>query len=306
MAGTLVKRGTYRASNGVSWGRWLGGLPAVALVAAMMAWALQLAYALGCRAGLGPVMLILVLMWPLAGAMYVFIDWAHCRNRLLASGAALLAGLVAFCGQYAIGAVADEGWQAACRLDLLPARIAERSRTDAAAAAAEGDQPRTLTEIDESARSHLFFTGILGLLFVVMPVMTAWQRAGHAYSEMGRCWMKRVKATLPAGAGTALVELFESGGYELARQIRGMELTALDSRCEAVLEFCEADGRASAELPGYVTLTEYDVRQRIGGNRTNSSLVVRQMELSPDEVAALAGLFPAVAGAARAPAVAAV
>ena len=145
------------------------------------------------------------------------------------------------------------------------------------------------------------------LLMVVLPVMTAWTRAGQAYSETGQCWMRRLKATLPPGAGSALVELFESGGYELARQIRGMQLMPIDSRCEVVLEYCESDGRSSRESPGYLTLTEYDVRQRlVGRDRINSWLVVRQMELAPEEVAALAGLFPALAGQEQAPALQAV
>ena len=95
MANTATTRRTYSSTDRVMWSRWILGLIPLGIVATTMAWGLHLVHQPGGYAGL---FWTFLLMWPLAGMIHVLVEWAHCRNRLLAAGTALLTGAAAFCG----------------------------------------------------------------------------------------------------------------------------------------------------------------------------------------------------------------
>ncbi len=143
-------RAVYRPGGRVHWFKLIPGLIATAGVAVVLAWCLSFAFENG---------FYLILVAPfiaglaLAGTWYVTLTWSHCRNKRFAVASSIALALISSLGSYEFGLLKIVGVRNVQRIDLLPAYIQLRMKTDAPRPA---NRPRA--NIAQTAGPTLFNT----------------------------------------------------------------------------------------------------------------------------------------------------
>lgn len=309
-------RAAYRPSGKASLLRLLPLSALAFLVASFLAIVLYIIYLLGFYyIVVVPILAVL----PVAALTVLAVHFGHCRSRRLAGTIGAVASALLYLGYYQMGVFDGAGPEGLARLDLLPSYIAFRMNTDRidhepgpgvpdddAPAAGAGDEAPAGAG-DEAPALGLFhrvmnwcvFAAELLLVFSVTVVLAV-RRASRPYCERCRCWMDREFANHPPEHLEAILEALGGDPARFPAISAGSVRTDVPHVALAA-EYCARSKHSPEDADSFPVY--FSVKTATGVNRgalTNfdlapGKLLVRQVELSEEELEALAPSFPKLA-----------
>lgn len=253
------------------------------------------------------VMTPLVLGLPVAGAVWAAVTGGGCRNRVVGGLLGLAAGLVYFLSHYQFDLAHQLGNRWLTRVDILPAYIELRVKTDVSrkvgAKDDAGGQPRAGDTADLVFRWLKF--GLEGLAAVLPALAAGFGPAGKPFSERHRRWLIAHPVKLPADAAEPITAAVRDG--DPADLNAAFDPAAApDPRRHTLLTVEYVPGEPDS--PVYLTVAA--VTGADNPKKTKVRRVLRQSLLTPDEAAVLGARlalpragFPAQAGPAAGAAV---
>ncbi len=271
----LRDRPKYQRSGKVNWLRLLPLLLVPVVTSLLLACLLALVFAWGHYYS---IIVPLAASMPVAGATYLTIRWAHCRNRFVAGLVGLLAGMVLFPGWYHVDFISVEGPQVAARFDLLPQYIVFRMQTDAEVDA------QGLADRPDVIGNWLMF--VLELLLVnTFAVGAAVYRASRAYCESCGRWMRLALATGPPDAGTAIAEALACGTLAHLPPVPQLQRNSSYASTTVSVEACRKL-KADSACPTYLTIVETGGQRLLFAPKKRE--LIKQGAITVDELSVLA------------------
>jgi hypothetical protein len=285
-----LKREYYAAQHTVSFARmpllFLGAF----LSALGLAWALQFAFFHDWYL----VILVPILAGlALAAALYLLVTWTHCRNRWLACGVGISAGLIAFLGYYYLCLIQILPPGNATRFDLLPRYILLRLQHDVVDDDVGRAQPPNVQKEPSIGLNAFAFLGELALI-AGFPAIVAWRRARRAYCEELKQWMRQAVALFPMHSGESLEDAFQGGRVAefIAKVPPGGDP---QSACRLVLEYAKPATGSPLEYPFYASIEDIPADRPWYWPRRMRRTYVRQARLTPQEIVTVLPLFAGLA-----------
>jgi len=239
---------------------------------------------------------LIVLVPIVAGAaIAVSVYWAirlgQCRNRWLGMMLGLVCGCVVYFGYYYIDMVVNFGPQA-LRPDALPSYIAFRIQNDVTLPT---DAPRGNANANAKPfwplNAFMFCMELGGILWV--SGIVGFRAASRAFDESQGRWAEAAHTTIAYGQSQTLLQAKQRGSLlEGLSAVQPVRNQMQQPHCMLVLEsFNGPDG-----LPLRTFLSAYELRmpgQVLSINELlfTKRMGMRQVELSPEELAAAMRLF---------------
>ena len=179
----------HSGGKGPAPGRFLPGMLALLLASLSLSAVLVTAFEAGFYMS---VLIALILAVPLGVAVFGFVWWTHLRWPLLAGGIGLLAGAVAYLGQYHLWFVWQFGSELWHRIDTLPDIIHLRMLTDSSTSSAT-----PAAEADVSPVENWVFFGLELMFMAGAGGLVGFLAAKRPWC--GRCgrWAERTVVALP-------------------------------------------------------------------------------------------------------------
>jgi hypothetical protein len=230
---------------------------------------------------------------PVAGAAYLAVGGAHCRNGVVAGLFGLLAAAVLYLGYFHVHFVAEVGPivgpSAIYRLDLLPRFILFRMQTDVVVDEAGKEQAA------QGPWMNWVFFLVDFLVVIALVVGAAVARSGRVYCERCQRWTRRLMTHLPPWTAEAVQQALESGRLADLPEVPPPK-GVLPAPCASfTVEYCRRAG-SQASCPVYLTAKQLTKRQ-------GAKVILNQVEVTAEELRGLAekipSLAPAEAGARR-------
>jgi len=238
---------------------------------------------------------LIVLVPIVAGAaMAVSVYWAirlgQCRNRYLGMMLGLIGGCTVYLGYYYIDMVVNTGPQALLRPDILPSYIVFRIQNDVTLPT---DAPGANANAKPFWPLNAFmFCMELGVILWVSGVV-GFRTASRAFDESQGRWADAAHTTIAYGQSQTLLQAKQRGSLlEGLSAVQPVRNQMQQPHCMLVLEsFNGPDG-----LPLRTFLSAYELRmpgQVLSINELlfTKRMAMRQVELSPEELAAAMRLF---------------
>ncbi|MEM7312205.1 MAG: hypothetical protein AAF497_03540 [Planctomycetota bacterium] len=263
----------YAPSGKVRIERLIPGAIFLFATAGLVAWGL---FTLGCMGRYVFMLVPGIAGLFMAGVLHLVIDVTHTRNQLVAISLAVICTAVLIFGP------------------LLFAYVHSGELKDAFAwLSTRSDSIFEPNETRYPVKYTLFLLTVeLNFVGYILTKCVKWS-VGRAFCESSNQWMSRSRASLPAGYGEPLSEALRGGEVDLLQQLQPTELSPADERCEVILEYCSGAESREKEVSAYLSLFEYKLVRARRSEGMHPFPVVRQLLLNQDQMAALAGLFPA-------------
>jgi hypothetical protein len=150
----------------------------------------------------------------------------------------------------------------------------------------QNGQPKPPTPVWNWTRFGIDLT-----LAVVIVAGLARARAGRAYCEPCRRWMRRQMIIAPLGKGPVLARALTEGELDLLESIEPMPLRFTRTCTTIDLEYCSGSGKPGSRCAVYVTLKELDKYAPV---KERSTTYLAQHAISQGELFALADKLPAL------------
>jgi len=233
----------------------------------------------------------------LAGCMKFAIRNGHCRSPLVGALAGLCAGMILYLGYYYCGMVYHFGRETITRPDLLPRYINARMKTDVLRGTHDyrrDDDPANPREGNVWMNWITF--SIESVIVIAFAVGAAVANTRKPYCEKCRRWMKREITLFDPAQETDLTEAFRNNSAQaLAIQCSGPVFATVPSLMLAA-DICPSvnDGK-SRDCPVYASLK--NVQKAVNAptldpfDSAQGNLLLRSIQLNPDEIAALGSRF---------------
>lgn len=295
-----IGRPTYRSSGKVRWTRFLPCAAATLGVGALGAVGLHAAYFMESYY---MILTPLFASVPMMATVFWAVAAGHCRNHRIAWLLGLTAAVVLYSGYYYVGWVHAVGVNNAHRIEELPDYIVWRMQTTVWV---DRDQQPDADGDDEPpvpALNAMLAAIELGSLLALVP-FAAGVRSRRVYDEATGRWSDLLLAPLASGSGSPLRNALIEGRLPQAiAQMPHGRLTSSQPYCEVAVEHTPPDALRPSPSPVYLSLRELRLPGALGilnyylplGIFSGGRELVRQCELSPEEVAALHRIFPALA-----------
>ncbi len=288
---------TFYKPGGVNWGRFLPWLiPAFAVAVALAEGMYQLFHI-----GHYYVIIVPILASLAVGALITLaVKQGHCRNRLAAGAAGFAAGLVLYLGSYYLGMAhlsAQLGLPGAPRLDRLPSYIRLRMETDVTRDAYESrNDERKQSRSSDPTMNWIRF-GIEFLAVLGITTAAGLKRSRKAYCQQCGHWMDRELTQFDPAQSTELLEALRTGSARSLAALCAKAAFTTVPNLTLAIESCPSlqDGRAR-DCPVYASIKNVTVNPQgavlDAFEQAKGKVVVRGLQLNPDELAALALRFP--------------
>jgi hypothetical protein len=299
----LVNRTSYRSSGRVKSSVFLPCAVLTLGISALLAAALHVSFIAGAYY---PILMPVFASIPAAAMVYWAVSVGHCRNRRVGQLLGLTAGLVLYLGYYHVGLIQEIGVRNAYRVDRLPGYIVWRMQnTVIVMGNEERDVERNVQEAlpIRTSFNACLSAAELGFVLAFVPFLGG-VRAGRAYAEAHERWTDLFIAALPPGSGNAVMDSLEDGS--LPRTLAQIPRTAIgymQPYCEIAVEYAPVDEHGVSPSAVYLSIREIRTPGPSGTlNYYLSFLIfsrcrqlVRQCELTREEIASFDRLFPAFA-----------
>ena len=287
-------RRPYRVSGRV---RWATFLPLAALALAV---AVGMGFLLHAANKAGWYLIVIapiIAAVPVAALVILAVNLGQCRNRAIGGLLGLVAGVVLYLSYYEAGLIDMVGPLALERLDILPNYIWFRLQTDVIQDAKPGKNPAGGPQ--PSVGMNI---GTFALELVILATLTTTSglnRARKPFDEARRRWLVEEASTLVPGSGHALAEALDAGRLDALAEVPPDRAAPATSHARVAVHYGPMIGEMPAAWPVYLTIDEVEIT--IKGlvskkPKVRTARVLRQVELSAEEAALLASLFPELAG----------
>ncbi|MBI5368676.1 MAG: hypothetical protein HZA54_16695 [Planctomycetes bacterium] len=222
----------------------------------------------------------------IVGLLWQVITYGRCRNRLVAGLLGGACGLLLFISYFHSGQIDRHGIERWYRLDSLPEYVGYRMKTD------------TITE-ERKVTTSVFANGmnaVLGLgLTLWLTVWYAQKVAARAYCESCGRWTERDQAFLEKGRGEGVRVALETGKLAELRLVPAFEPSLRSRHCGLLIEYCPPRPGGGGPCPCLLSVKEVSKSGAGRYNKVEGALgksILRQVQLTPEEVAALGARFP--------------
>jgi len=285
----------FKSSGGTDWGKFLPWLVVPFAVAALLAGVMFWLYSVGHYY---VVFVPAVAAVAVAACVKLAVGKGHCRSRWVGAVAGVVAGGLLYFGYYYFGMVHHLGPEAAGRLDLLPTYIRVRIQTDVLRDT--HDSRRNDESLRRPSRNTAMNWVTFGIEVIVVFGFTtaaALGRARKPYCESCGRWMRREVTHFDPAQLPELTEAFRNGAARSLAAQCAKPVFATVPHAMLAAEICPSvhDGMAR-DCPVYVSLK--NVVKAVAGNQlldafdsSQGKVLMRSMQLNPDEVAALGARF---------------
>jgi len=221
----------------------------------------------------------------------------HCRSPWVGGAAGVLAGLVLYLGYFYFGMIYQLGPETATHPELLPYYLRARMMTDvirdAAAPSHDEESPREHSGNSWFNWGTLAFEAIAVLAFTTLAGV---QRSRKAYCPTCQQWMVREVTHFDPTQSAELLEVFRTGSARSLAALCAKPVHVTVPNTTLAVEFCPSaqDGRAR-DCAVYASMK--NVTQGSGTPTTDpfdsakGKVVLRSLQLNPDELAALGARF---------------
>jgi hypothetical protein len=275
-----LESATYRLSGKVNWARYLPALVipigAGLAMAAVLCWAFahDWYYSL-----ILPVVAALIAGISARGAVVL----GHCRNRIVAGLFGALAGAILYLGYFHFHFVSLVGWSGIGRVDMLPGFVRFRMQTDAAVDRNGQMRPPL------PARNWSYF-GIELVLAVTIVAALSVSRAGRAYCEPCRRWMRRLLMTAAPGSGPPLADALIQDRLESLTSIDAVMPKVRQPSTLIELEYCRRHANSPSPCLAYISVRE--VNRDAARGREKAKTLLKQHGIDGKVFRALADKIP--------------
>lgn len=278
------ERSVYRPSGKVNWLRLPFWTLATLLVSLGMAWCLYLIFEWGWYYF---IIVPFLVSLPVLGAVCLAVHASRCRSRFVAAMLGVVAAVVFYLGYFHIHMVSLFGPQLVSRVDLLPQFVQVRMELDQVV------DERGKKSVRGPIHNWVHF-GIELLGLTVMMGIVAAGRARRAYCESCGCWTRKQTVYGPPGCGFAVHDALRQGAWEGLTKVPALAANPSESRSVFDLEYCPAAVKDRCRTPAFLSIRELEVtgKGKSGGTKTNELL--KQAELSAEELQALSQKIPAI------------
>jgi hypothetical protein len=215
----------------------------------------------------------------------------HCRNWLVGGLAGLCAAVVLYLGYFYCGMIYHWGPRYTSRLDLLPAYIRARMKTDAIRDSHDSKESSTHSTV----MNWVFFNidaGIV-LLLVVFPGI---QRSRRPYCESCRCWMTRRVTSFNPNTSVTVMDALRSGASHTLAALCAAPVYSSVPNLSVGIDLCPSlQAGGSRGCPVYISVKQVRQAQGFAGadpiDQAQGKLLLRTLQATSGEMAALAPRF---------------
>lgn len=284
----------FYKGTGVDWARFLPWLLGAFIVASILAECMAELF----RAGHYYILIVpLVAALCVGGMINVAVNRGHCRSSLIGGLAGFSAGILLYLGYFYWGMIHDFGTDVAGHPELLPRYIQVRMMIERTRDV--HDPGRDDDEKTARPDSAYFNWGRSGLeLAFVLAITTGagLKRARKPYCSSCRQWMVRELTQFEPAQSTEVVEALRAqSGRSLAALSAKAPFATIPNFTLAV-DYCPSlKERASRDCPVFVSGKNINTAPKNTVldpfEQSKGKLLVRNMQLNSDELAALAPRF---------------
>ena len=284
-------RNFYQGS-GVNWSRFLPWLLSVFVVAGVLAEGLFLLF----HAGHYYVIIMpVVAALAVGGLVSLAVNQGHCRNQLVAGAAGFCAGLVLYLGSYYCGMIYHLGPEASGRLDWLSHYIRLRMETDVTHNTYDTDR-----DSKRKRSGNLYVNwGRFGIeLILVLGLTTAAgiKRSRKSYCQQCRRWMERELTPFEPAESAGLLEVLRNGAARSLAALCAKAAYSTVPNTTLAVEYCPTFKEGmTRDCPVYVYVKSITAVPpnaiRDSFEQSKGKILVRGLQLNPDEIPALAPRF---------------
>jgi hypothetical protein len=284
----------FPKSSGVNWGVFLTWLVVPFGLAGLLAGLLFWLFSVGHYY---IIIMPAVAALAVGGCLKLAIGKGHCRNRPVAIAAGVCAGLLLYLGYYYCGMVYHFGPAAARRPDLLPDYIRMRIQTDVLRDAHDSRRDNDTARRKGSAFINWGVFAVETVIVLGFTTAAGLARARKSYCEICRQWMVREITHFDPAQTEGLMAAFRSSSARALAGLGAQPAFATFPCAMLAVEYCPSvrDGRAR-DCPVYASLKR--VTSAVGSNQfldafdsSQGKVLIRSLQLNPDEVAALGSRF---------------
>jgi hypothetical protein len=292
----------FYKGKGVDWPRFLPWLLAAFIVAAILAEGMALLFSIGQY-------YIFIVPFAAAacvmGMMTLAVNKGHCRSRWIGGLSGFCAGFVLYVGYFYFGMIHDIGPVVAGHPEFLPTYI--RLRMQVEQTRDIGETPKHDEEQKPTRGNTYANWGRFAFEFAVVLVITTGaglKRARKPYCETCRRWMTRELTQFSPGAVQNLMDAFRNQSARSLAALCAEAPFATIPNFTLAADFCPSmkDGM-SRDCAAYVSGKFINSAPKGAVfdtfEQSKGQMFMRTMQLSPDELPALAPrfkVFEAVAG----------
>jgi hypothetical protein len=294
IAESFPGRNFYKG-KGVEWHRFLPWLLAAFVVAAILAEGMAFLFSIGQY---------YIFFVPLIAAVCVFgmitlaVNKGHCRSVWIGGLAGLCAGVVLYVGYFYFGMIHDFGPIAAGHPEVLPKYIRLRMRVerthDVGDSHHDDDEQKAPTAGNTYANwgRDAFEFGLV----LLITTGAGLKRARKPYCETCRRWMTREFTQFNPGIAANLMESLRNGSARSLAALCAEAPFATIPNLSLAADFCPSmkDGR-SRDCATYVSAKFINTAPKGAVfdtfEQSKGKMLVRGLQLNPDELAALAPRF---------------
>jgi hypothetical protein len=291
----LAQRTHYKSSGAIDPGRFLlwlvPALVVAVLLAALMFWLFNIGHYY-------IIIVPFICALAVAGMVRLAVVKGHCRNRLVGSLAGFLLGTILYFGSYYIGMIYHWGGEVVARPDILVEYIRIRLATDVVRDVHtpdnEDDRP---SRRSGSSGMNWFRLAIESIGVIAIVTAAAASRSRKTYCETCKCWLTRETTPFEPDKANALIESLQTGSARaLAALCATPPYTTIPNTTLAV-EYCPSlkEGR-TRDCPVFVSLKNITANPKgvtlDNFDQATGKMLERCLQLTADELPALAPRFP--------------
>lgn len=280
----IASRNHYVSDLGISWARVPSSLLLIAIAAIGSGFVLNQLFILGWYFTILVPFLIAI---ALGGTMHAFVIATRCRNPWLSATIGSCAGICAYLSYFYFGLLPLLPPGQGMHIDKLPIYIVFRMATDVHQDVGKGGDLKQGPIPFMNWFTFLFELGGL----TIIPANSAWKRSRRAYSLTQGNWAMTEERSVQPYQGQAMVAALESG--QLQDYLRNSP-PASDARvaCKLTIEWFQTEQATPLSEPVYASISDHYRGYFVQNFRRT---LVRQVELTPEEVIRLLPVLPKLA-----------
>ncbi|MDB6108666.1 MAG: hypothetical protein JWR69_416 [Pedosphaera sp.] len=290
---TLDGRHAFKSSGKVNWVRFIPWAALAWIVSVGLAMLLYFLFTWGFYFVL---LIPLLVSLGVAGMVLLAVQKGHCRSRLVASLLGLATGMTLYLGYYYAGMVDALGIESVARVELLPSYIAFRMQTDVIRHEHSPKRDRDEATTTGSHGMNWFMFAAEFCCIIGISCAGGFRRAGKPYCEKCQGWMNRETTKFKPEIGPAFAEALRLGAVQSLAALFTSPPKSTAPYTAVALDYCPSlkSGKTKdctvymsvkqiTENPKGATLDAFD--------GAKGKLLLRQIRIKPDELAALLPRF---------------